>query len=57
MKCPLHEFHEEFMKMLTDIPVLNLKKKKSICQPIVGYLPKFVDQRIRGYVTSVKHQV
>ncbi|XP_021071372.1 cathepsin 8 isoform X1 [Mus pahari] len=47
---------EEYRKMLTDIPVPNLRKKKSIRQPIAGYLPKFVDWRRRGYVTSVKNQ-
>ncbi|XP_021071505.1 cathepsin 8-like [Mus pahari] len=46
----------EFRKMLTDVPFPNLRKKRSIRQPIAGYLPKFVDWRRRGYVTSVKHQ-
>lgn len=48
---------EEYRKMMTDIPVPNLRMKKSIYQPIVGYLPKFVDWRRRSYVTSVKDQV
>ncbi|XP_031214523.1 cathepsin 8-like [Mastomys coucha] len=47
---------EEYRKMMTDIPVPNLRMKKNIYQPIVGYLPKFVDWRRRGYVTSVKDQ-
>ncbi|NP_001121688.1 cathepsin 8 precursor [Rattus norvegicus] len=47
---------EEFRKMMTNIPVQNLRKKKSIHQPIFRYLPKFVDWRRRGYVTSVKNQ-
>ncbi|XP_034366556.1 cathepsin 8-like isoform X1 [Arvicanthis niloticus] len=47
---------EELRKMLTDIPVPNLRKKKNVHQPIIGYLPKFVDWRRRGYVTSVKDQ-
>ncbi|XP_052012966.1 cathepsin 8-like [Apodemus sylvaticus] len=47
---------DEYRKMLTAIPVQNLRKKRNVHQPIVGHLPKFVDWRRRGYVTSVKDQ-
>ncbi|KAL1765065.1 cathepsin M-like [Sigmodon hispidus] len=47
---------EEFRKMMTNISVQTLRKRKSIQQHMVSYVPKFVDWRRRGFLTPVKRQ-
>ncbi|KAM7323071.1 hypothetical protein ACRRTK_018576 [Alexandromys fortis] len=47
---------EEFRNLMMNIPVPTLKKGKNIQKRLAGDVPKFINWRKKGYVTSVRRQ-
>ncbi|XP_057643715.1 cathepsin M-like [Chionomys nivalis] len=47
---------EEFRNLMMNIPVPTFKKGKNIQKRLAGDVPKFINWRKKGYVTSVRRQ-